>query len=303
MKNVFLTLALCVSLSGMAQLVNVGSIEKVNIPTNEVNKIAAISPAGDYVLITTDYNKGLTKFDLNTGESTLVTNAEGAGFDAKISQDGQSIVYREKSVNNKHLRLTALKSKDLTTGESKQIVKASRNLNGAAIQGKTAIAINKGKMEKKALGSDKAKVEMPVVYVNQNHQLFVNNNGKTKQLAPLGNQCRYIWPSVSPDGTKALFFVSGKGAYVCNIDGSGVQSLGIVRAPKWYGNNLIVGMNDQDNGEVYTSSEIVVVDLQGNRQVLTDSNVIAMCPQPSADGSKIAFSTPTGEAYIINIAK
>ena len=68
-------------------------------------------------------------------------------------------------------------------------------------------------------------------------------------------------------------------------------------------NICVVGMNDQDNGEVYTSSEIVVVDLQGNRQVLTDSNVIAMYPQPSADGSKIAFSTPTGEAYLINIAK
>ena len=303
MKNVFLTLALCVSFSGMAQLLNVGSIDKVNIPENSASKIAAISPQGDYLLITTDYNKGLTKFDLNTGESSLVTDAEGAGFDAKISQDGKSIVYRERTINDKHLVQTALKSKDLSTGESKQIMKASRNLNGAAIQGNTAVAINKGKMEKKALGAEKAKVEMPVLYVNQNYQLFVNNNGKTKQLAPLGNQCRYIWPSVSPDGTKALFFVSGNGAYVCNLDGSGLQSLGKIHAPKWYGNNLIVGMNDQDNGEVYTSSEIVAVDLQGNRQVLTDNNVIAMYPQPSADGNKIAFSTPTGEAYIINIVK
>ena len=56
MKNVFLTLALCVSLSGMAQLVNVGSIEKVNIPASEVNKVAAISPDGSYLLITTDFN-------------------------------------------------------------------------------------------------------------------------------------------------------------------------------------------------------------------------------------------------------
>lgn len=303
MKNVFLTLALCVSLSGMAQLLNVGSIEKVNIPASEVNKVAAISPDGSYLLITTDFNKGLTKFDLNTGESTLVTDAEGAGFDAKISQDGKSVVYRERTLNNKHMRQTALKSKDLTTGESKQIMKASRNFNGAAIQGNTAVAINKGKLEKKALGSEKANVEMPVIYVNQNYQLFVNINGKTRQLAPLGNQCRYIWPSVSPDGTKALFYVSANGAYVCNIDGSGLQSLGQVRAPKWYGNNLIVGMNDQDDGEVFTSSEIVAVDLQGNRQVLTDNSAIAMYPQPCADGSKIAFSTPTGEAYIINIVK
>ena len=35
------------------------------------------------------------------------------------------------------------------------------------------------------------------------------------------------------------------------------------------------------------------------RQVLTDDSVIAMYPLPAAE--KIAFSTPTGEAYIINL--
>ena len=64
---------------------------------------------------------------------------------------------------------------------------------------------------------------------------------------------------------------------------------------------MIVGMTTTDNGEVYTSGAIVVLDLNGNSQVLTDGDVIAMYPQP-ADG-KIAFSTPTGEAYIINFAK
>ena len=86
---------------------------------------------------------------------------------------------------------------------------------------------------------------------------------------------------------------------MCNIDGTGLQELGTVRAPKWFSDNIIVGMNDKDNGEVYTSSEIVAVDLQGNRQVLTDDSVIAMYPLPAAE--KIAFSTPTGEAYIINL--
>ena len=67
MKKVLLALALCVSFSGMAQLVNVTSIDKVNIPESSVNKVAAISPQGDYILVTTDYNQGLTKYDLSTG--------------------------------------------------------------------------------------------------------------------------------------------------------------------------------------------------------------------------------------------
>lgn len=302
MKNFLLTLALCVSLSGMAQLVNVGSIEKVNIPASEVSKIAAISPAGDYLLITTDYNKGLTKYDLATGQTQVITNAIGAGYDAKVSQDGQNVVYREKSINDKHLTKTAVFSKNIANGQAKQLVKPTRELRGVAIEGNTAIAVNKTKMEKKALSTEKAQQTMPVLSVDK-YQLMITMNGKTRQLSPLGTQHRYIWPSMSPDGTKVLFFVSGMGAYVCNPDGSGVQSLGIVRAPKWYDNNIIVGMNDQDDGEVFTSSEIVAVDLQGNRQVLTGTDVIAMYPMPSAQSGKIAFSTPTGEAYIINLVK
>ena len=60
-------------------------------------------------------------------------------------------------------------------------------------------------------------------------------------------------------------------------------------------------MNDKDNGEVVTSSSIVAVTLDGTRQTLTDSSVIAMYPYASLNGEKIAFTTSNGEAYIINI--
>ena len=298
MRKVLFALALGVSVSGMAQLLNVGSIEKVNIPENKANKVAAISPDGSYLLVTTDYNQGLTKYDLATGQTTVVTDAAGAGYDAKISSDGQTVVYREKSTDKKHLQRAVLASKNMATGERKELVKSTRNLQGFTVEGKTAIAVNKGKMSKKALSSEKAQVSAPVLSIDK-LQLMITENGKTRVFSPLGTQYRYIWPSVSPDGQKALFFVSGKGAYVCNIDGTGLQELGTVRAPKWFSDNIIVGMNDKDNGEVYTSSEIVAVDLQGNRQVLTDDSVIAMYPLPAAE--KIAFSTPTGEAYIINL--
>lgn len=302
MKNVFLALALCVSFSGMAQLLNVGSVDKVNIPSNVENKVAAISPNGDYLLITTDYNKGLTKYDLATGQTQVLTDAAGAGYDTKISQDGQNVVYREKSTTNAKLQQTELKSKNLATGATEQLVKPTRNLSGVAIEGNTAVAVNNKKMVKKALGGGKAQATMPVLTIDK-LQLMLTVNGKTTVFSPLGTDFRYIWPSVSPDGTKALFYVSGKGAYVCNIDGTNLQELGIIRAPKWYNNSTIVGMNETDNGEVFTSSEIVAVDLNGNRQVLTDNSVIAMYPLPAAQSGKIAFSTPTGEAYIINIVK
>ena len=296
MKKVLLALALCVSFSGMAQLVNVTSIERVGIPESSANKVAAISPQGDYILVTTDYNCGLTKVDLATGATQVITRAQGAGHDAHISSDGTTVVYREKSTKNR-LQMTAVKSKNLETGAEQQLVKPTHDLQGVAIDGNTAVAIDKGKIAKKSIGEGKAQVTAPVLST-RNFKLYITRDGRTTEFMPAGDH-RYIWASMSPDATKALFYCSGNGAWVCNVDGSNLVSLGKLQAPKWMTNDMVVGMKTTDNGEVYTSGEIVVADLNGNEQVLTGDDVVAMYPLPAT--GKIVFSTPTGEAYIINL--
>ena len=296
MKKVLLALALCVSFSGMAQLVNVTSIERVGIPESSANKVAAISPQGDYILVTTDYNCGLTKVDLATGATQVITRAQGAGHDAHISSDGTTVVYREKSTKNR-LQMTAVKSKNIETGAEQQLVKPTHDLQGVAIDGNTAVAIDKGKIAKKSIGEGKAQVTAPVLST-RNFKLYITRDGRTTEFMPAGDH-RYIWASMSPDATKALFYCSGNGAWVCNVDGSNLVSLGKLQAPKWMTNDMVVGMKTTDNGEVYTSGEIVVADLNGNEQVLTGDDVVAMYPLPAT--GKIVFSTPTGEAYIINL--
>lgn len=291
MRKILLTFALGLSLGASAQLLNVGNVAQVPIPEDLTNKVAAISPDGTYLLITTDYNKGLTKYDLATGQMTAVTDVDGAGYDVKISADGQNIVYRETSYTSEHLKMVALKSKDMTTGTTSMLVAPTRDMvvSESTVKG--------GNKVKAALG-----LQRPTLSIDKLH-LMITEGAETREFSPLGTDKRYIWPSVSPDGTKALFYVTGFGAYVCNIDGTDVKELGQVRAPRWYNDNIIVGMNDQDNGVVYTSSSIIAVDLNGTTQVLTGDDVIAMYPLPDAAGNKIAFSTPTGEAYIITINK
>ncbi len=302
MKNVLLALALCVSFSGFAQVLNVASVNQVPIPANPNAKVAGISPNGDYLLLSTSANVGLTKFDLKTNESKVLTNARGAGFNAQISSDGASVIYREDSYTANHLRMEQLNSVNVESGAVANLVAPSRDLQGYAIEGATVAAVNKGKLAARAMGAAKAKVSVPVLSIS-NRQLMITRNGKTSVFSPNGQNFSYIWPSVSPDGTKALYYVCGVGAFVCNIDGSNVKSLGIVRAPQWYGNDVVIGMNDVDDGEMIISSSIVATTLSGQQQVLTDASVVAMYPYASLNGEKIAFSTPAGEAYIININK
>ena len=297
MRKVLFALALGFSMSAMGQVLNVTSIEKVNLPDKAA--VAAISPQGDYLLLTSATNQGLTKMDLNTNQCQVLSTAPSAGHNVKISPDGQTVVYREGSFNNKHLRLSSLKSVNLVTGSSQVLVKPTRDLQGYAASATTVGAVNKGKFSKKAIGNAKAQ-NLPVLSIDKGKLMFTVD-GKTRNLSPNGNDFSYLWPSLSPDGTKVLYYLAAHGTYVCDLDGSNARKVGKMRAPVWYDDNTIVGMMDLDDGEFIYASTIVAATLDGVTQTLTGDETIAMYPH--AANGKIAFSTPAGEAYIIQVTK
>ena len=301
MKHLLLTMALCLPIAVSAQVLSVKSVEKVPIPVDTDNAVAAISPGGDYILLTTSTHRGLKKFDLATGETTTLTEAEGAGYGATVTADGKTIVYRETSFTPQHLKMTALKSISTVTGAKRELAPAQRMLQGYRLDGNAAAVISKGKMRVRSLNGAKIVATPPTLSLTQNHQMQLTRNGKTTLLAPNGKNVRYIWPSLSPDGTKVLYYVSGVGCFVCDLNGNNVKPMGQLRAAKWYDNTTIVGMNDQDNGEYVTSSSIIAKTLSGAEQKLTSDEIIAQYPQVSPSSRKIAFETPSGEAYIINL--
>lgn len=294
-------MALCLPIAVSAQVLSVKSVEKVPIPVDADNAVAAISPGGDYILLTTSTHRGLKKFDLATGETTTLTEAEGAGYGATVTADGKTIVYRETSFTPQHLKMTALKSISTVTGAKRELAPAQRMLQGYRLDGNAAAVISKGKMRVRSLNGVKIVATPPTLSLTQNHQMQLTRNGKTTLLAPNGKNVRYIWPSLSPDGTKILYYVSGVGCFVCDLNGNNVKPMGQLRAAKWYDNTTIVGMNDQDNGEYVTSSSIIAKTLSGAEQKLTSDEIIAQYPQVSPSSRKIAFETPAGEAYIINL--
>ncbi len=301
MRKVLLALALGCCCMGYAQLMDVTSIKQVNVPVEAGIGNSVISPNGDFLLMTTPSKKGLKKYDLATNQVQTITDAAGAGYDVKVLEDGKTIVYRESKINSYRLKETSLKTVNVASGAKSTVVNSTRNLQGVVIDGNSVYAVNNGKLATKSFSGAKASKAKPVMSINTG-QLMLTKNGKTVKYSPNGDYARYIWPSVSPDGTKVLYYVTGVGAYVCNLDKSEITPLGIVRAPKWYNNDVIVGMYDVDGENDTAKSKIVAVSVDGKtKQTLTDSSVIAMYPSVSKDGSKIAFTTVEGEVYIINI--
>lgn len=204
MKKIFFSvMLLCSSTIGFAQLLEVTSTEKVNLPEGVVADIATLSPKGDYMLLSDQKKQGLQKFDFRTGEIKSVSKALGSGYNAKISDDGNTVVFRESQIGKDRLKKTALKSVDLTTGKVKTLVQPTRDMKAVQTGTRPEVSIKYG-------------------------QLMITHNGKTEILSPNGQSGQsYLWPSVSPDGTKIVYYLATKGAYTCNIDGSDVKFVAI----------------------------------------------------------------------------
>ena len=274
MKKVYLFLALAIPMMASAQLLEVASTERV--AANADAKVAAFSPNGDYLLLTNTSNQGLQRMDLATQKVTKITSADGAGYNVKIAQDGNQIVYREVTLDATKSRVSNIIRHDLAANKAQVVAKQQSHLAAMV-----------------------ADVNRPSFSV-QDRQLMMTKNGKTIVFSPNGQQYSYHWASLSPNGKKVSYYISAVGCFVCDIDGKNIQFIGHnCLAPVWYNDNIIVGCDAKDNGEVVLESVIVAYSLDGKKQVLTNGDQIAVFPQ--AANGKIAYSTSEGEIYVMNV--
>lgn len=274
MKKVYLFLALAIPMMASAQLLEVGSIERVAKVADA--KVAAFSPTGDYLLLTNTSNQGLQRMDLATQKVTRITSADGAGYNVKITQDGKQIVYREVTLDVAKSRVSNIVRHSFDGGQRKMVAKGQHSLEAMTVE-----------------------AERPSFSV-KDRQLMMTVNGETTVFSPNGQQYSYHWASLSPDGKKVSYYISAVGCFVCDIDGKNIQFIGHnCLAPVWYNDNIIVGCDAKDNGEVVLESVIVAYSLDGKKQVLTNGDQIAVFPQ--AANGKIAYSTSEGEIYIMNV--
>ena len=274
MKKVYLFLALAIPMMASAQLLEVTSTEHVT--TNADAKVAAFSPKGDYLLLTNTSNQGLQRMDLATKKVTQITTAEGAGYNVKIAQDGKQIVYREVILDVAKSRVSNIVRHSFDGGQRKMVAKGQHSLEAMTVE-----------------------AERPSFSV-KDRQLMMTLNGETTVFSPNGQQYSYHWASLSPNGKKVSYYISAVGCFVCDIDGKNIQFIGHnCLAPVWYNDNIIVGCDAKDNGEVVLESVIVAYSLDGKKQVLTNGDQIAVFPQ--AANGKIAYSTSEGEIYIMNV--
>ena len=275
-KTILLVAACVVSMLASAQIFQVTSVQELKGASYQDARVAGISPNGDYVLMTNGSNQGLKRYDIATGELSVITDAEGAGFNVQVSRDGKEVVFRERFTDENKLRYNNIMSANFSTNKKEMVAKKQTNNEKMVIPGSN------------------------IVLHNTECMMYIEKNGKRIKVAPQGNDVNYIWASLSPDKTKILYYVSEMGCYVCDTDGRNSRFIGWdCRAPQWYNNEIIISMNDQDDGHFTTKSAILAYTLDGKVQVLTSPDMIAMYPF-AAEG-KVVFSTLQGKTYLLNV--
>lgn len=288
-----------------AKDLTVKSVQQLDTPDNIFVGEAVISADGNYVVMSDLATNSLTGVNLSTGASKKIAE-NGSMTGLKMTADGSKVVYRERVTDAKKRAHTVVNSVDVAKGKKTRLSEPTRDFSGFSLSKDAVVhtaemtANNTARRKAKSVTGEAANVDAtPVVGIHRGDLVLTVGN-KTTILNPQGKGS-YMWASISPDGKKIVYYKSQSGCYVCNLDGSGVVSLGYIHAPKWYGNDTVIGMQDFDNGTYVTESTLVAADMSGKVQKLTDNSRIAMYPSGSAEAGKIVFTDTDGHVFLLTV--
>lgn len=254
----------------------VKNIEKLDIEGFNLK----LSPNGDKLLYTTRNFKGLWLYTIKGRNRVEVSSKNGVGFEPLITNE--YIYYKSKDSQSTLQRLEIASKNKISINQSSkdQTPKAFYACEGVS----------------KILEAKASKDLYSIV--------LVYRDGKKIEIAPLGKK-NYLNISISPDGSKLLFRVSGLGSYITQLDGAVINKFETAEFPVWLNENEILFAEVQDDGHQYKASDLFITSINGGDKFNLTSSIdaIAMYPNVSANESSIVFNTPEGEVYLISLEK
>ncbi|VBB48049.1 conserved exported hypothetical protein [uncultured Paludibacter sp.] len=254
---------------------------------------------GNKLLFSSESYKGLYLYDFETKQTKEISQAQNAGYYPIFSADDSKVFFRNTNFENR-LRYDALESFDVKSSKQQRMLEPQRNLRQAQSYHNGILVLTGKYLVKSTFGTTEKTV--PVYVSTEDLNIYVYKNGTKTQLKPIEGNNSYIWVSLSPDNRKILFTATGKGTFICNLDGKIIASLGYLNAPVWYNDNFIVGMQDKDNGQFVTSSSVLMISVDGKiKKQISDANHIAMYPSASSKSGKIAYNTLDGKLILTEI--
>jgi hypothetical protein len=264
--------------------------------------ISAISPDGSGILASTPGFTGLVLINPDTKSISHITNDQGAGYMPAFSDDGKKIFYRSDDLSGLK-KYSSLYEFNLENQKTSEVTPAKRDVSPPIVNQNHLLWSESGVSRSRQIDSSKAAGDTGEPYlITEDLKPVIYSRGNRTTITPNGPGY-YIWTSLSPDKTKILYNFGGTGTYVSDITGNILYSAGRLNTPKWLNDDIIIGMNDTDDGQRVTASEIVCHSIaSGEKSVLTNTiDIHEMNPFPFPDGKRVAFNTTDGTLFVMHI--
>jgi Tol biopolymer transport system component len=306
-KNLFYPIILFIVVSSINACMETGHrFSKQNFSAPEpIEKInngfkPRFAPDGRTIIYTNQRDEGLYIYDETTRQSKQISSERLSGFELFFNDKDHHFCYVEHDYSTKR-RMSRLNIVEPNHGSKKTIVDNVRQLKILSFSDNKIFYL----LDEKAYEYDlKTSRSVPAsnikeVCLDNELNLILYEDGDRKVLNPAGKQ-NYLWPSFSPDKTRVLYAVSGKDAYIFDLKSKRIISLGRLHAPSWSPDGKwIVGMDDYDDGERFTKSDITLLSVDGlHRKNLTEKLPgIALYPSFSPGGGSILFNDEIGKVF------
>ena len=276
-----------------AQIANMESVTPLLKGVESDMHHPVLSVDGSRLLFSSCNYTGLRMYDFNDNVVTKVSNEDRAGFDATFSPDGSEIYFVTQTRDGVR-NLRQVKKYDIASRQITEMTQQGRVVGRPVATAKGFATTVDGTL----VATDKKATRVRT----EGAQLFITQNGVEKAYSPIENCVGYIWASLSPDGSKVMFFAAAHGIVITDLNGNILSMPGNYEAPVWYGNNHIVAMNATNDGYNYHSSQIVLLSVDGSqKQELTKPESMTMNPTASFEAGKIVYATIDGRLYQMNI--
>ena len=302
MRAIISLLLILLSLSASGQELRMRSVTRVKPADSKTYMLTGTVPGSHFLLVTEEGYAGLFLLDSKRGKIRKITSDAGAGYEPAITGDGKSVIYRSDTFSEQK-KYTSLYRYDLVTGETATLLDKERGVLPAAVSGNRVLIKSDNKSRIENTGSELLKGTGDDVFiVIEDLVPVLYAGGERKPIRPSG-EGYYIWVSLSPDKSKIVYNFQGRNTFICNREGRILYDAGKINAPKWLNDNIIIGMDDKDDGHRVVSSEIVYYSLPAEKKsYLTDTETrTEMYPFPVSGGKKLAFCTGEGDIFIMKI--
>lgn len=207
----------------------------------------------------------------------ILKGSETDLFHPVLSSDGSKVLFMNADYSN-------LRTYDFNSGVISKIAADNRTALNAHFEG------------------NEVSLATPVKVRTEGSTLYINTNGVEKAYHPVDSYAGYLWESLSPDGTKVMFVAANKGIVITDLDGKILAMPGKFDAPVWFGNDHILVQKSTDDGHQYSTSQIVLMNLDGTEsQAITSPSSMTFSPTASFESGKVVYTTIDGRLFQVNV--